>query len=147
MLCPNYLFPLIYAWNSLIAKCSLHFDMFPLYSASILFINPSLSNQLLSHLCSMDFHCWNTLITFLIIWLHGQWTTFRSNPSTLKTQKFLLPIDLHTVKLIEYPIVTYFREIPLGLEGANSNQKWFEVISEFTCMQPKSSPSDKIYFI
>jgi hypothetical protein len=58
---------------------------------------------------------------------------------TLKTQNFLLPTDLPTVNLIEYPIVTYFREIPLGLEGAVSNQKWFEVISEFTCMQPKSS--------
>jgi len=140
MLCPNYLFPLIYAWNSLIAKCSLHFDMFSLYFAAILFINPSLCNQLLSRLCSMDFHCRNTLITCLIIWLHAQWTTFRSNPSTLKTQnfllptdlktqKFLLPTDLPTVKLIEYPIVTYFREIPLRLEGVVSNQKWFEVIS------------------
>jgi hypothetical protein len=65
----------------------------------------------------------------------------------LKPQNFMLPTDLPTVNIIEYPIVTYIREIPLGFEGAASNQKWFEVISKFTCMQPKSAPSDKIYFI
>jgi hypothetical protein len=65
----------------------------------------------------------------------------------LKPQKFMLPTDLPIVNLIEYPIVTYIQEIPLRLEGASSNQKWFEVISKFTCMQPRSALSDKIYFI
>ena len=59
----------------------------------------------------------------------------------------MLPIDLPTVKPIEYPIMKYILEIPLRLEGETSNQKWLVVILEFTCMQPKSSPSYKIYFI
>jgi hypothetical protein len=33
------------------------------------------------------------------------------------------------------------------LKGVVSNQKWFEAISKFTCMQPKSSLSDNLFHL
>jgi hypothetical protein len=58
----------------------------------------------------------------------------------------LLPTDLPVVKLIGYPIVTYIREIPLGLEGETSNQKWFMVISNLLARNPNQVLSDNLFF-
>jgi len=75
-------------------------------------------------------------------WLHAQWKLILVQQSykNPKIQNLSKPTDLPTVlSIVEYHIFIHIWEIPLGLERAVSNPKWFKVTSGFACMQPKSS--------